>query len=237
MKFDYPGRALLCVVLWLGPALFVVLVIVVTYQPPPHLRRKPISWVSGRSSRARYRPPDHRARRPARAQQRGAPRRPQRLPHRFPALRAPQCPRARHDLDIAHSRREPPAGSLARPARAISLIPGCLVKNGEVRVDERESLARIVEGTQDCPTCHEIYALFWNAQEHVMNVAIQASELGQDRGVFLTDPKDFLGKVRFMAERIAERTGGYYVDSVWIPWLREQAHETPDTQEAGSGGA
>ncbi len=97
------------------------------------------------------------------------------------------------------------------------------MKNGEVRADERETLVQIVEDTQDCPTCHEIYALFWNAHEYVMNVASQASVLGQDRGVFLTDPKDFLGKMRLVAERIAEHTGGYYVDSVWLPWLRVQA--------------
>jgi hypothetical protein len=90
------------------------------------------------------------------------------------------------------------------------------VKQSEKRADTPPPSAENVERTSYCSTCHEIVQMFWDAHEHVMRVADLACRTGSLRGVYLTTPKDFDDRrSRAVADRLAARNGGYYVDPVW----------------------
>ena len=86
----------------------------------------------------------------------------------------------------------------------------------EKRADTPAPSVENIERTSYCPTCHEIVQMFWDAHEHVMRVADLACRTGPLRGVYLTTPKDFDDRrSRAVADRLAARNGGYYIDAVW----------------------
>ena len=90
------------------------------------------------------------------------------------------------------------------------------MEQSDKRADTPDPAAGNVEPTRYCPTCHEILQMFWDAHEHVMRVADLACRTGSLHGVYLTTPKNFDDQsLRAVADRLAARTGGYYVDSVW----------------------
>lgn len=88
---------------------------------------------------------------------------------------------------------------------------------------EQEPAAEVVESAPDCPTCHAILTLFWEAHEYAMIVAKQANSLGNNWGVLLTEPTDFPPEAQYYAGLVASRTGGFYVDTMWLPHLQEIA--------------
>ena len=105
----------------------------------------------------------------------------------------------------------------------------------ESRTDVAKPSLDSTAAITSCLSCREILQLFWDAHYYVMGMAERASREGRTWGVYLTTPKDFVDpRARLAADRVAERNGGYYVDSVWAVTLIEwsKARQTHPEQAA-----